>query len=305
MRSIPACAGEPCAYPDHPNSSRVYPRVCGGTRRAISASMSRRGLSPRVRGNPARHLGQRHLDRSIPACAGEPLPVRVPAQQCGVYPRVCGGTVRRRIEDRAMTGLSPRVRGNRSTRARAATAPRSIPACAGEPAGQLLIIGQVEVYPRVCGGTRRRRKGGRSTSGLSPRVRGNLGLPAKWQDKRRSIPACAGEPDTVRFVPLVSVVYPRVCGGTGSVFRGDERDRGLSPRVRGNRGPYAEVVSFARSIPACAGEPVHWKGSLQSRRVYPRVCGGTMKAKTLDENGTGLSPRVRGNPLSSLSSLLL
>ena len=30
-RSIPACAGEPCPIAPLPISSRVYPRVCGGT----------------------------------------------------------------------------------------------------------------------------------------------------------------------------------------------------------------------------------------------------------------------------------
>ena len=51
---------------------RVYPRVCGGTSSGMAATLTKPGLSPRVRGN--RISGWRGLDRprSIPACAGEP-----------------------------------------------------------------------------------------------------------------------------------------------------------------------------------------------------------------------------------------
>ena len=52
--------------------ARVYPRVCGGTTNTSSSPAIVRGLSPRVRGNPAiRDLPPRQLG-SIPACAGEP-----------------------------------------------------------------------------------------------------------------------------------------------------------------------------------------------------------------------------------------
>ena len=54
------------------------------------------GLSPRVRGNPTDDaVGQTAL-RSIPACAGEPLQCKEESMNDKVYPRVCGGTRRRR-----------------------------------------------------------------------------------------------------------------------------------------------------------------------------------------------------------------
>ena len=51
-RSIPACAGEPPVAAPYPVPPWVYPRVCGGTFPLTINSVSRRGLSPRVRGNP-------------------------------------------------------------------------------------------------------------------------------------------------------------------------------------------------------------------------------------------------------------
>ena len=73
-RSIPACAGEPTPLVENPSHGRVYPRVCGGTGRATIPRWAVPGLSPRVRGN--RRYSPACLDcpRSIPACAGEPLP---------------------------------------------------------------------------------------------------------------------------------------------------------------------------------------------------------------------------------------
>ena len=90
--SIPASAGEPPASGSSRRSGRVYPRECGGTgwrRRGVHYP---RGLSPRVRGNPAGVRRGQPRPRSIPASAGEPYygePCRRPAE---VYPRECGGT---------------------------------------------------------------------------------------------------------------------------------------------------------------------------------------------------------------------
>ena len=71
------------------------------------------GLSPRVRGNPDVDGLAWRLERSIPACAGEPGVFLGGIAHSPVYPRVCGGTHRRRLTDAQRAGLSPRVRGNR------------------------------------------------------------------------------------------------------------------------------------------------------------------------------------------------
>ena len=53
-RSIPACAREPGSWQLLGRAATVYPRVCGGTYGAVSVCATVTGLSPRVRGNPAR-----------------------------------------------------------------------------------------------------------------------------------------------------------------------------------------------------------------------------------------------------------
>ena len=90
------------------------------------------------------------------------------------------------------------------------------------------------VYPRVCGGTPSRLVRQVSASGLSPRVRGNHPLPRHSRQRRRSIPACAGEPRPDLVENSDEQVYPRVCGGTPFFPVQGQGQFGLSPRVRGN-----------------------------------------------------------------------
>ena len=153
LRSIPACAGEPPSLLAVSRMCAVYPRVCGGTDRRTTSLADSIGLSPRVRGNPAHSSGPISPARSIPACAGEPFVCHFCSPILRVYPRVCGGTSIRANRGAMDEGLSPRVRGNPTGAGSAATLSGSIPACAGEPglAGERAC--NLEVYPRVCGGT--------------------------------------------------------------------------------------------------------------------------------------------------------
>ena len=191
--SIPACAGEPHFRigPDVPQE--VYPRVCGGAGLAGALALSKAGLSPRVRGSRVRSLRVYVCVGSIPACAGEP--------KC-ICPSLC-----------QPMGLSPRVRGSPGWTLCDLHNQRSIPACAGEPSDLVDSCLNLGVYPRVCGGAQRRRRGLLGPKGLSPRVRGSLSERWRIMHEAWSIPACAGEPCGWLFVPMLEMVYPRVCGG--------------------------------------------------------------------------------------------
>ena len=173
---------------------------------------------------------------------------------------------------------------------------RSIPACAGEPRPNANPGLKTAVYPRVCGGTRGKKRPSPAGNGLSPRVRGNPGRPGRRPSNSGSIPACAGEPAPAGAVSAMMGVYPRVCGGTPRWRRVQRIRRGLSPRVRGNRIAIMVGPRGLGSIPACAGEPCPPPRMSSSSRVYPRVCGGTWVCPALPTGYGGLSPRVRGNP---------
>ena len=212
-----------------------------------------------------------------------------------VYPRECGGTTVHRAEAAGVRGLSPRVRGNRDPLGLQPKRARSIPASAGEPLRRSLRPRRDRVYPRECGGTA---SGSRPTlrmPGLSPRVRGNPPDLNPRDSIPGSIPASAGEPGNARDTPAGYRVYPRECGGTSRSTIRQLRQQGLSPRVRGNRGPVRHAPRAHRSIPASAGEPLLTRRSTPTAEVYPRECGGTSYKTSPRIVLPGLSPRVRGN----------
>ena len=253
------------------------------------------GLSPRVRGNRGAHRGAPLVRGSIPACAGEPQECQSQAYIPPVYPRVCGGTPRRQPLRQAESGLSPRVRGNPTTGAVSSAEAGSIPACAGEPRLGHDVHRHLGVYPRVCGGTQWRPNDNTRRMGLSPRVRGNRCDSQLETLEKRSIPACAGEPDTPDGWEQPARVYPRVCGGTMVPSSPGPARSGLSPRVRGNLNRPRVSHDCRGSIPACAGEPQLSRLGRDRGAVYPRVCGGTTFSLVYRRDSWGLSPRVRGN----------
>ena len=269
--SIPACTGEPLAACRAARDVAVYPRVYGGTQVKscrIELALQMRSI-PACTGEPISCSvnGPSVTLRSIPACTGEPSKPRAAdrAIVAGLSPRVRGNHGRDRLSPQDLRrGLSPRVRGNRScvsgrSRPGAAVYPRVYGGTDASDACRSRLF--EEVYPRVYGGTLCARPKSVIKTQVYPRVYGGTPwhLPV-LEHKRRSIPACTGEPmsrDHGRT--KAGTVYPRVYGGTLGIARLRRVLSGLSPRVRGNPRaglPKLEDSSTARSIPACTGEPL-------------------------------------------------
>ena len=273
--SIPALAGERRTALFASVIMRVYPRACGGTKRARRWRAQISGLSPRLRGNGHVRRGRCLLRGSIPALAGERNAQQSRTGGVRVYPRACGGTVCAAIHTSNEKGLSPRLRGNGFGGAIRGAFGRSIPALAGERNAHAAGGRRFRVYPRACGGTGTSGAGGVSCAGLSPRLRGN-GMPSsRAQAASGSIPALAGERFARQFTLATKRVYPRACGGTVLGGRSGVRSVGLSPRLRGNGMPGPQPVRRMGSIPALAGERSTWPEVQSPTGVYPRACGGT------------------------------
>ncbi len=185
------------------------------------------GLSPRVRGNLCQLAHGRVRERSIPACTGEPSSSPRSDGPELVYPRVYGGTTPVSRRPGRDGGLSPRVRGNLFRGGGGMKAPRSIPACTGEPFAWAAGCSAGMVYPRVYGGTAFHEISDAGEQGLSPRVRGNRSLLPPSAGAARSIPACTGEPHVDCARNQCAGVYPRVYGGTS------KRSLFVRPLVKG------------------------------------------------------------------------
>ena len=172
-RSIPAGAGEPPADAATQRRGRVYPRRCGGAAVGRAITEGTTGLSPQVRGSRLPVGGRDGHHRSIPAGAGEPSTLRLPAEPVEVYPRRCGGATRWTVVDAGGGGLSPQVRGSPFGGRAAHRVLGSIPAGAGEPPPLLSSPRPSGVYPRRCGGASSAPGMSTGRSGLSPQVRGS------------------------------------------------------------------------------------------------------------------------------------
>ena len=166
----------------------------GGTELGDQSHMQDTGLSPRGRGNQIRITVVFTRTGSIPAWAGEPQHLVGPNHALRVYPRVGGGTCVTVNDAPPNLGLSPRGRGNPKDSLCWICGGRSIPAWAGEPPMRRPAISSHAVYPRVGGGTTGVHAPSLDQSGLSPRGRGNRIRVRRFEHRRRSIPAWAGEP---------------------------------------------------------------------------------------------------------------
>ena len=174
-RSIPAHAGKPRMTFTAPTPRWVYPRPCGETPIRLEPRDQRWGLSPPMRGNPARADVVRVSIGSIPAHAGKPAASAGTGKASRVYPRPCGETQSEKRFGGSCMGLSPPMRGNPGCAARASCLSGSIPAHAGKPLQQLGRPADSRVYPRPCGETIPGIRCCVSLAGLSPPMRGNRG----------------------------------------------------------------------------------------------------------------------------------
>ena len=233
LRSIPACTGNPPAPGCPPTTEWVYPRVYGESADQRQPAADGGGLSPRVRGILLSAVRRSSATWSIPACTGNPgIPIAEHISH-RVYPRVYGESPDAPVLRPSMRGLSPRVRGILRKGWHQYSVERSIPACTGNPWPSTLPRRPPTVYPRVYGESVE--EAGRLTgiTGLSPRVRGIPCISRSMRSSSGSIPACTGNPTTVRTHRTPDTVYPRVYGESSGGRRPAPQVRGLSPRVRG------------------------------------------------------------------------
>ena len=150
------------------------------------------------------------------------------------------------------------------------------------------------VYPRTGGGNSAPRRSRLKSQGLSPHGRGKPGRRGSPADRRRSIPARAGETLPPLQYPGLLRVYPRTGGGNGRRNGIRTRPCGLSPHGRGKRNDGRGRRGYLRSIPARAGETLHKQLVDRLQEVYPRTGGGNFVLAGIVGAGIGLSPHGRG-----------
>ena len=159
----------------------------------------------------------------------------------------------------------------------------------------------MRVHPRVGGGDHHRGRHRPNRKGSSPRGRGRLPLPARFDFDERFIPAWAGETARAAECRHGRWVHPRVGGGDPHNVAFPFFQRGSSPRGRGRPVKVQTVVDYNGFIPAWAGETAAVMNVVSSPRVHPRVGGGDTFGRLVVNDGKGSSPRGRGRPRGAAS----
>ena len=236
---------------------------------------------------------------SIPALTGKPTRIGPRSSNREVYPRAYGETNGAGYRGWRCPGLSPRLRGNQRQSGNGAGVDGSIPALTGKPRSHPRRRRFRRVYPRAYGETVSAWSARTFAMGLSPRLRGNPLELLCPRTRERSIPALTGKPWLVAVDDSPAGVYPRAYGETKSHCTVISCGEGLSPRLRGNRRWSGTALGAPGSIPALTGKPSPASTATTTARVYPRAYGETARAGDRGGAPAGLSPRLRGNPLSS------
>ena len=130
-RFIPARAGNTVSYMTLRSLQSVHPRAGGEHLNAVVPLLHQFGSSPRGRGTHQQRRLARHVDRFIPARAGNTLPKLTGGWTLAVHPRAGGEHWCDSAIWRAATGSSPRGRGTHQDGVQRHPDRRFIPARAG------------------------------------------------------------------------------------------------------------------------------------------------------------------------------
>ncbi len=154
----------------------------------------------------------------IPAHAGNSLAFLLLLRPPSVHPRACGELTLNGTEQFEYVGSSPRMRGTRQISARPRRVIWFIPAHAGNscPFHSNLYI--PTVHPRACGELRCVCRSSADGHGSSPRMRGTLCLYCIDCERRRFIPAHAGNSSSYTITGAATPVHPRACGELPNIW---------------------------------------------------------------------------------------
>ncbi len=191
-RLIPAGAGNRPPEAARFMAATAHPRGCGEQELPSSPAISANGSSPRVRGTAGGAKYWRYQNRFIPAGAGNRPRTAPSGSNNPVHPRGCGEQTLFDSASSPPGGSSPRVRGTVIESQLHNPTGRFIPAGAGNRRWRPGCRAARSVHPRGCGEQWRKEKPRAGRGGSSPRVRGTDAAARRGYNRRRFIPAGAG-----------------------------------------------------------------------------------------------------------------
>ena len=131
-RITPAGAGKTRQFDSKPELIKDHPRRCGENKNVLSASYSKAGSPPQVRGKLNGVNGALDSGRITPAGAGKTGDRKNFASSARDHPRRCGENILYLCREREILGSPPQVRGKQTARGSIPFEIRITPAGAGK-----------------------------------------------------------------------------------------------------------------------------------------------------------------------------
>ena len=179
---------------------------------------------------------------------------------------------------------------------------RFIPAPAGNTTTLPMRRLARTVHPRACGEHRAGPDAYTTAHGSSPRLRGTRLASLGAGQRRRFIPAPAGNTHVQPRHCGRCAVHPRACGEHSHSRRGRTPRAGSSPRLRGTRKTALMLRQMERFIPAPAGNTARGWTMNDMSTVHPRACGEHDAFAPAGGRNVGSSPRLRGTPIRRMGN---
>ena len=158
-------------------------------------------------------------------------------------------------------------------------------------------------HPRACGAHQNLVDSMVLIKGSSPRMRGSHVLAEKCRANGGIIPAHAGLTNAKAACHAGSRDHPRACGAHTWSSCTKDVNRGSSPRMRGSLDMLDSIGYEIGIIPAHAGLTIEARLAFNSPRDHPRACGAHFLLSQTCDIIEGSSPRMRGSPSMSASSV--
>ena len=255
------------------------------------------GSSPRARGTRCAARRRRRRQRFIPAGAGNTGHGIRRRSWSAVHPRGRGEHAQDHCARYASRGSSPRARGTLKGEKKVEPISRFIPAGAGNTRYRYPVPIAVSVHPRGRGEHLHTVTNSTRHSGSSPRARGTRPHLRYQVNKRRFIPAGAGNTERRPRAHHHRPVHPRGRGEHVAAVAPGACNNGSSPRARGTRFHIRRAGRRPRFIPAGAGNTVCAFSRSKRTTVHPRGRGEHPLRQYKPLRCRGSSPRARGTRL--------
>ena len=189
---IPAYAGNTEVTINRLTPLRDHPRICGEHRLPAITTKPTSGSSPHMRGTQHHWLSRWWNVGIIPAYAGNTWADSPFCQRVRDHPRICGEHPQGRAIRWPNQGSSPHMRGTREPCARRHRRSGIIPAYAGNTPSMVLVDVAAWDHPRICGEHPVIAFTTAMMPGSSPHMRGTLENMRLLNERKRIIPAYAG-----------------------------------------------------------------------------------------------------------------